>query len=334
MISIFEQRYRSDRTDSTQSNRDPSEAIYKLLRGLLENINRYVLIGDGLAPHRQQVDQVKDSLMQAESAEEISQAEVGVSGILAKYRGDTQQAAMVQAIEVQHIFAILNHALIVMAEGSDRSVSRLSEIQNTLQRTSKMRDLVAMRSSLSDTMKFVEKEAAESRKVVTEELARLQADVGKAREYMGNAGAVLAGRTEAIARIGETLQSLIDGQGLYALAYVCERLSGITQRYGSKVAEELVFRVIRERLEPVARAAFLYRWTSSGLVAVFTRQRDLVAVEREVADLNRGPVVHRVALGNRTAVLTMVPSRLVLEGCPGFPSRLVDQLDSFIGARS
>jgi hypothetical protein len=334
MISIFDRRYRSDKKTSAEANEDPSAMILHLSTGLLESINRNVLVGDGFAALRKQVDEVKDSLLQAESIEQITQAEPAISAVLAKYRADTQQAAVAQAIEVQHIFAMLNHALIVVSEGSDRSVTRLSEIQLSLQQTSKIRDIVALKTALADTVNFVEKEAAESRKVVTEELARLQIEVGKAREYIGSSRTKLAGRTEAVARIGEALPILTEGHALYALAYVCGRLSGITQRYGAEVTEELVFRVIRERLEPVARAASLFRWTSSGLVAVFERQRDLTAVEMEVTALNRAPVVHRVALGNRTAVLTMSPSRLVLEGSPGSAAVLVDRLDKFIATCS
>jgi hypothetical protein len=336
LISIFDQRYRSDGKPRAQSKADLTGAISRLWCGVVGSINRYVLTGDGNAPLRQSLDQVKDSLLQAGSAEEISKAEADVSGILAKYRGETQQAGMVQAIEVQHIFAMLNNALIVMAEGSERSVSRLSEIHNTLQRTANIRDMVAMKTALADAVKFVEKEAAESHKAVNEEMARLQTEVGKTREHIGKTQTDLAGRPEGVARISETLERLVpvDGQALYALACVCGRLSGIAQRYGAQVAEELVFHVIRERLEPVARAASLFRWTPSGLVAVFERRRDLKAVEREVAAVSRTPVVHRVALGSRVAVLTMSPSRLVLEGCPGSAAMLVDQLDQFIATCS
>jgi hypothetical protein len=334
MISIFDRRYRSDGENRPESNADPSEAILMLSSGLLGSINRHVLAGDGFAALRKQVDEVKGSILHAESVEQVTKAEAAISAILAKYHGDTQQAAMTQAIEVQNIFALLNNALIVMSEGIDRSVSRLSKIQTSLQHASNIRDIVALKSALADTVTFIEKEATESRKVVMEELARLQTDVGKAREYIGSASPRMSGRPEAVAKIGEGLSVVPEGHALYALACVCGRLPGITQRYGAEVTEELVFRVIRERLEPVARAASLFRWTSSGLVAVFERHRDLAAVEKEVTDLNRAPVVHRVALGNRTAVLTMVPSRLVLEGAPGSAVELIDRLDTFIAACS
>ena len=334
MISIFDRRYRVLGKGPVETGKDPCAAILGLSCGLLDSISRYVLIGDSFAPLSKELEQVKDSLLQGDSADRISEAESAVSRILAKYNGDTQQAALVQTMEVQHIFATLNQALIALSEGSGRSVSRLSQVQNALQHTSKMRDIVEMKAVLADTVEFVKKEAAESKKLVTEELERLQTDVGKAREYIANNGSELPGRSEAIEAIGEALRGSVDGCSLYILAFVCARLAAITQRYGSEVTEELVFRVIRERLQPVARTAVVYRWTKSGLVAIFPRQCDLTAVTSEVAALDRGPVVHRVALGNRTAVLTMASSVLVLEGGARPQEELVERLDQFIDAHS
>ena len=334
MISIFNHLYRSDGTRRAEAEGGGPEALGRFTLGLLENISRYVLTGDGFEELRRQLDETREALIHAESRDAISGAESTVARILAEYRGDSQQAAMAQAVEIQHIFALLNHALIVMSDGRDRSVSRLSEIQNQLERTSKLRDIVAMKSALADTVKFVEREASEARKVVTEELARLETEVGAAREFVANTRSELAGRAEGIAKIREALQNVGPGQAVYVLAYQCSHLSAITQRYGAHVTEEMTFRVIRERLQPVAATAPVYRWTPSGLIGVFVRQRGLAALEAEVGELNRGPVVHRVARGNRTAVLTMAPSRLVLEGSAGAPAPIVEQLDKFLGATS
>jgi hypothetical protein len=45
----------------------------------------------------------------------------------------------------------------------------------------------------------------------------------------------------------------------------------------------------------------MFRWTASSLVAVFTRARDAEKVRKEVADLNKSPLVHKIVLSGRTA---------------------------------
>jgi hypothetical protein len=155
--------------------------------------------------------------------------------------------------------------------------------------------------------------------------------VSKAREFIGSTRVELAGRAEAIARIAECSQNLLPGEAVYVVAYLFERQHAVTQRYGPAVAEELIFRLIKERLQPVASASTMYRWSPSSLMGVFRRRRDLEALQLEVINLNRTPVVHRIALGNRTAVLTVAPSHLVAEAAPDSPALLIEQLDKFAG---
>jgi hypothetical protein len=332
MISIFNRLYFVEGKRGSDSA-GPSEALCALLMGVLDGIGRHVLAGDGSGPLRQQFDEVKDCILRAESPEQLSQAEAAICRILASHRAETVRLATAQALEVQNIFAMLNQALIAMAEGRDRSVSRLSEIQNTLQRANMMRDILALKAALADTVRFVERENEEAKKSVNDELARLEVEVGKARESL-QSRTQIAGRPEGVARIEESLRLLTTGQALYAVAYVCPRLTGIAQRYGPQVTDELIFRVIRERLQPLAPAGSVYRWTPGGLVVVVERPRNLTAVQSSVSALNRGPVVHKAALGNRTAVLTISPSVVVLEGTTGPPAQIVDQLDRFIGTHS
>jgi hypothetical protein len=262
---------------------------------------------------------------------EMSQALEALGRILAQQTEAGQQHAVGQAIEMQHIFAMLNQALIVLAEGKDRSVARLNRIQESLQQASMIDDMVALKFSLSDTVRFVKAEASQTQESSTQELARFEEEVVKTREFLGSTRMELAGRPEGVTRITESLQSVAPGEGLYLVAFLLDRLQSFIQRYGPSVAEEVVFRLIKERLQPVALGNTTFRWTSSSLVAVFSRPRDLAALRSKVTSLNSSPLVHRIALGNRTAVLTIMPSHLVAEGVPGSPSLLVEQVDRFTG---
>jgi carotenoid cleavage dioxygenase-like enzyme len=73
----------------------------------------------------------------------------------------------------------------------------------------------------------------------------------------------------------------------------------------------------------------MFRWTASSLVAVFSRPRDAEKVRKEVADLNKTPLVHKIVLSGRTAVLTISPSHMVAEGSGSAPDLLVEQVDRF-----
>jgi hypothetical protein len=142
-----------------------------------------------------------------------------------------------------------------------------------------------------------------------------------------------AGRPEGVARITESLKTLPVGEGFYLVALMLDRMQAFIQRYGLPVAEELVFRVIKERLQPIVTGETTFRWTSSSLVAIFRGQMELGDLRAQVKEMNSLPLVHKIALGSRTAVLTIKPSHLVAEGLPGSADRLIELVDRFTGVQ-
>ena len=334
MISLFKGLYASQRAGSSDEAVSASaEALHQFCSSILDSTAQQVLAGKGFEPLRQRLGEVQN-ILRAEDfqPDQLIQAAQTFSAVLSEYRLQSRQAAVAQAIEVQHIFAMLNQALIVLAEGRDKSVSRLSEIQGALQRTSLIEDIVALKSALTATVQFVREETAQARALGSEDISRLEREIDKAREFIGNAQIELAGRPEGLMKIAECANSVVPGQAVYAVSYLCDRLHAVKQRYGQAVADEMVFRLIKERLQPVAPVDAIYRWTSAGLVSVFLRRRGLPELQAEIANLNRSPLLHRIALGNRTAVLTMAPSHLVAESLPEASHTLVEQLDKFTGA--
>lgn len=324
---------------STKTAQKSAQAVasaggpYDFSLGIIECINRTILAGENYSHLRSQLELAGGQITPDLNPEQARALLDSITQVLSEFRSTTQQSALAQAVEVQHIFAMLNQALIVLADGRDRSVARLNEIQQSLQRTSMIQDIVALKASLTDTVKFVEAESTQARASVNEELSHFEDEVVKAREFLGSTRIELAGRPEGVRRITDEIKALVPGQALYAVAYLFDRLQAVKQRYGPEVADEMIFRIIKERLQPVAPANTSYRWTSSSIVGVFHRGRDLEALRIEVANLNRTPVIHRIALGNRKAVLTVTPSHLVAEGVSD-SSLLVTQVDDFTGTRS
>jgi hypothetical protein len=333
MISIRKYLY-SDSAKTSQAvavDSESTQALYGFASDVLKCIDQHVLSGEQCAPLRSQLIQLRDGLRLDWTTEEASQAAEAVGRTLAQQKAATQQSAVSQAIEMQHIFAMLNQALIVLAGGNDRSIARLNRIQESVQQACQIEDMVALKFSLSDTVRFVKAEAAHTQESSTQELARFEQEVNKTREFLSSTRLELAGRPEGVIRIAESLESVAPGEGLYLVAFLLDRLQSFIQRYGPAVAEEVVFRLIKERLQPVAAGNPTFRWTASSLVAVFSRPRDLAALRSKVSDLNSTPLVHRIVVGNRTAVLTIKPSHLVAEGVPGSPNLLIEQVDRFTG---
>ena len=331
MISIFKHLYEGA---GDRANPEPAFAadLCQLSLSILESIGRHVLTGDSSEAFRRRLDAAKGSLQTDPVPERLLETAGLVTATLADHQAAAQDAAIAQAVEVQHIFGMLNHALIVLAEGRDRSVSRLSEIQKSLHQASRIKDIVAMKSALIDAVKSVEEESVQARETVSTELLRLEAEVSKARTLMEARRTPMAGRDRGIEAIVRGAADLAPGQALYVICYLCCRFPAFATRYGAAIADEMLFRMIKERLLPFAAIHACFQWSPCSIVGVAQRPQDLAAIQLEAGNLNQAALVHRIALGNRVAVLTLAPSHLVVQVQPNNPAAVIEQLDIFTGA--
>ncbi|MCW5980520.1 MAG: hypothetical protein KIT09_20745 [Bryobacteraceae bacterium] len=307
------------------------DALFGLCSSLLESVGSNVLEGERWQELRSEVGAIQTMLRPDLDAESASVIEQATRRVLVAYRSAQQQAAAAAAIEMQHILGTLNQALMALAQGRERSVSRLQQIQDSLQGASMLQDIIALKNAVFDTARFVQEEAVRERKVASEELAGLENDVQNARKFLGEAFRGLPGRPEGVRDITDGAAAP-PGQSLYLAAFRFDRLDAIVQRYGAEAADELMFQLIRERLHAISASARAYRWSSSSLVGAFHRSaQDVEALRGEIAALNRAPLVRRVALGHRMAVLTAWPSHLVAEATADAPASVIEELDRFTG---
>jgi GGDEF domain-containing protein len=202
-----------------------------------------------------------------------------------------------------------------------------------LRRTAALQDVSHLRSSLSKTMDAIEEETVREKAARAGDLAALQAEVAKVRGFAaGKPGRQLPGRPEGIRLISQALGQVRPQEALYVVALLFNNVKAIIQRFGPDVADELITRIVNERVQPVAPENSAFRWTNSSLVGVFQCPPDLPGLKSRMAELNREPLIHRVELGNRTAVLKLGISHLVAQGSPGAQTSLIAEVDRFTGA--
>lgn len=327
MITLRKYLYAAAQKRAEKSEPGSIESLFRFSSTLLDAIHSEVLVGDGCDSFRSQLIDLRDSLRPDWRPDEESAAESTAKRVLSEYRTSVQQSAAHQAIEIQQIFATLNQALIVMSEGKDRTVSRLNTIQDSLRQASMIDDIVALKSALTATVEFIKREAAHAHEVAAQEIGQFSTQLSQAREFVGNTQTKLPGRAEGIKLIAEFLGN--QGDATFLLGYRCDRLQAVAERYGPPIAEELVFHMIKERVRPITPQGAVFRWTSSSTVTVFRSATELTKLRSQVTELNRTPLMHRICLGGRTAVLTMDSSRLIAQGIPGEAGNLVKQTDRF-----
>src|ERR1700760_4809155 len=148
------------------------DGLLNFSQGVLEGVQQFAFNGKVEEPLREQVTQLKNGLRSDWTTEESSRALNSFRGILAQKDASLKDEAIRNAVEMQHIFAMLNEAMIVLADGKERSIARLNRIQENLQRASVIEDIVALKSLLAETVRFVKAESGHAQDMTSGELQR------------------------------------------------------------------------------------------------------------------------------------------------------------------
>jgi hypothetical protein len=151
------------------------------------------------------------------------------SAILADYKKSFQQQATTAAVEMQHIVGMLNQALMVLAGGSERSLSRLKNIQTSLEKASYLQDILALKSSLSDTMQFVREETIREQQPAARDKELFGKDLAKAKEFLALTRSGLLGRDDGRRALAGMLREIPSGMAVYAIAFLFERMQSVIQ---------------------------------------------------------------------------------------------------------
>ncbi len=315
-----------------------------LCAAILDQIGAYVVTGELGSEFRARIEEAKLKLGPSLEESEASHVAETVRSILAAGSARQRESAQRTAIETQHIVGVLNHALMVLAGGSERSLSRLQRIQSSLQRTSLVRDNDGLRASLADAMKLIREEAAREQEHSERDLADFESQVIRVREQVAaNPVRRLPGRAEAaqalVDHIADRPAQESTETTLYVAAFSVDQIRAMVQRYGPDPVEEVFFQVIRERIQPVAGSCLSWRWSAGCIISIFRHSSGISALKQQFASLCRTPVVYRMTLGSRTAVLKVSVSHMVISVADvpdikpsDYVRSLMSQLDKFAGA--
>jgi hypothetical protein len=332
MISI--QKYLRQRSAASGSGPEATAGLLlNVCLAFLESINDCILTGEPAAPLRSEVEDLAGKLSDGIDSERAAELQNSFRQVLSAFAAANRETVHTAAEEMHQVVSALSQALSLVAGGGERSVSRLQRIQQMLQQTASIQDVGRLRASLAKTIDAIEEETDRERVSRARDLAALQAEVNKVRSFSSaNPSRQLPGRPEGVREISQALDKVKPEEALYVVAFLMDSVKAVIQRFGPKVADDLIFRIIQERIQPVAPENIAFRWTPSSLVGVFQCAPDLSGLKSKMAALNRAPLVHRVELGNRSAVLKVGISHLVAQGAPGTQNQLIAEVDRFTGA--
>ena len=311
---------------------DSGKVLAGLCSRILSQIADYVFAGEATEELRVDFEQARARIEENISTENAQIAEQAVGAALSSRTAREKDASQRIAMETQQMVGVLNDALMALSGGSQRSVSRLQRIQESLQRTSRIRDAEGLRASLADAMTLIREESHREQEQADRDLAAFESQVVKVRQQLvENPARRLRGRADAIRTVSDALLTLKPGDALYAVAFSPANVQALVHRYGPESVDELFFQVIRDRVQPLAAAHTSWRWSPACIVASLEGPADIQVLQAKLTELSRAPFVYRMTLGNRTAVLKVGLSHMVIALKPESFSQLIGEIDRFGG---
>ena len=243
-----------------------------------------------------------------------------------------------QGAELQNIIAMLTRTVISIGTGSDRSVQRLREIGDRLEKAVELEDVQTLRARLSDCLENVREETLRQKNENGEMVAALQRQiaVSSERTRAGSQAPDLDPVTglppqEAAER---ALQELVRKPGKrYAVAAVVNRMQPINARFGHTTGDE-VLRTFKEFFQQQhSPGDQLFRWDGPALLALMERPDSLEAVRAQVRKMLDRPMKETMfEVAGRQVLIPVSSTWLVFMLIPP-ASTAVRQIQTFIASQ-
>jgi GGDEF domain-containing protein len=295
---------------------------------LATEVDARLLCDDSYAKLRPQWGELAHLVDQMESPADLAAFQAKASAVLAERHRQEALREQAQGRDVRQMLGVLNEALLTLASGNEGSVDRLRRVEAALHRTSQLNDLVAMKASLTETMRLVREETEQTRTEGAASLQRLDSELQKARSASQHLPG-LPGRDEALRALRNAAQA--GAPPWLAVACQLERLRIIRSRYGVPIADELLLAFAQSTAAPETDQIF--RWSEDALVILRNTGESLQEVRDRMEDHFARPFEHRVMTGGRAALLSVAVRWLCISPAEPATPKVEPELELFLDGR-
>jgi hypothetical protein len=326
----------AERGNSSTATSAQTRLLSALCSEILDQIEKHILPDKTGSPNETGADLRRDfaqgraGVEENISPENIRVLQQAVEAAFASHISGEKVLAQRIAAETQQMVGVLNDALVALSGGSERSVSRLQHIQESLQHTSRIRDPEGLRASLAEAMVLIREESAREKEHAARDLAAFESQVVRVRKQLSeNPARRLRGRAEAVRALSDAVLTIKPENTTYTVAFSLANVEATTHRYGPESVDELFIQVLRERVHPLGFSSTSWRWSPACIVAMFEGPSDMQVLQARLAELSRAPFVYRMTLGNRTAVLKVGLSHMIIALTASSFGTLIAEIDRF-----
>jgi GGDEF domain-containing protein len=213
-----------------------------------------------------------------------------------------------QAAELHNIVTMMTDAASTIGGENMRSVQRLQEIGDGLERAGSVRDFAALKVHLAECLNSLRVETLRQR----EESESLIENLRQQVERYSRAAAIpkdidhATGLSNADAGIKALQQPAPAGLRRYVVTMVVGRIQSINARFGLEAGDRVLAAFGAYVQKQLGKADQLFRWKGPAFVALLDRTEPLDQVRSQVRRMLEKPVEETFEIGDRSVLIPIL----------------------------
>jgi len=305
MITL--RKYLYGESTAASGDADPARAfcraLAQLTTALLDGLDQQVFNEPHSAfrPFAAETRKLRERVEGEALPDDISKTVDDAAALLKQFREVRDQVQRSEASEVQKMVAMLNETIGVLSSGSERSVTRLKQVENDLKHASALSDIVALKTRLNLCMACVREERAKEQQETGRRVSELGSGIRRVQEGFALARTGMATRTEAEKSIAEALTNAESAMAVIVL----DLIPTIKLRFNHITAERFVSAFAQDLSQLLPSPNRLFRWDDQSLVVELGNSQLFARRVGEVRErLRQMPRERQLDLGQRSAMFS------------------------------
>ena len=332
MISI--RRFLDRRSDEVP------DALLRTTRVLLEGIERHAVRPDpgDYEQFRRELRLILGDLKEETAAAEILVLVGQALKALEGYNARATKQMRAQCDDLQNMVAMLTKTMAAIGSESQSSISRLQEIEATLQTASALEDFHVAKVRMSECLDVLAKEIVRRRSESARQVSEMHSAVQGLRSSRSAHSAEelarkdpLTGLTQRAGAEAALAAAVKESQPAFAAVFVADRLDMINARFGRTVGDDVLLYFCQHVARGLNEADRLYRWTGPAFLAILHRTTSLASVREDTNGLFARRLTMNVTSENRSVLLAVPAKWMVFAAQELRPlPRLIKSIDAFV----
>jgi len=318
-----------------------AETTYRRVIGLfLQGISLHSVEGDK-ADHDRFREDIDKCLAVLSPETPVSELLVVVGGALRAmedYNQRTGRFIRRQNTELQNMVSMLTKTVITIGVSSEHSVSRLQNIEKSIESTQKVEDIQILKLRLGECLEAVRVESERQQRDGRDAMENLKKELESSQEMMGSSRAPLTldeatglpGKAEAERAIRTALEA---PKGKFLVVAVCSRVQAVNARFGYTVGDRMLGAFAEHFKKGLSVRDQLYRWEGPALLALLERAERIERVRTEIRQFADVRFDKTTEVGQRTVLIPISASWSIFALAPPWEA-VMKQLEAFTAAQA